>query len=165
MLCCSWLSAGVVEEEKNSRHNGSQFHLRCAKASCGVSRRPGAEEAMMSPSSRTAVERSERSSQSVEQGIGTIFSGGCHWSRCCKVVCRVESLMSKESSSDIVSLVGFARSRMLAAFMLSRRWPIFRVLVCCLSNELRGIYGLRKVDDGVLLVFFYLEAQVVHSAL
>jgi hypothetical protein len=80
---------------------------------------------MMSPSRRTAVERSERSSQSVEQGIGTIFAGGCHWLRCCSVACNDASLVSRESSSAIVWLVGFARSRMLAAFMLSRRWPIF----------------------------------------
>ena len=79
---------------------------------------------MTSPSRRTAVDRSERSSQSVEQGIGTIFSGRCHWLRCCSVACKVASFVSSESSSAIVSLVGFARLRMLDAFMLSRRWPI-----------------------------------------
>ena len=122
--CGSADAAGGGEAEKNSRHRGSQVHFRCARAFCGVSRERGCEDAMTSPSRRTAVDRSERSSQSVEQGIGTIFSGGCHWLRRCSVACNDASFVSSESSSAIVSLVGFARLRMLDAFILSRRWPI-----------------------------------------
>lgn len=59
-----WVSEGEEEGvlvEKNSRHRGSQVHVLSLKAAWGVSCAEGLEDATMSLSRRTAVDRSDRS--------------------------------------------------------------------------------------------------------
>lgn len=117
---------GVVEEswEKNSRQRGSHVHSFPAKAFCGVICCVGLEYLTTSAIRPTAVERSERSRKSVEQGMGVGLDAGCHWERDSRVSCNDTSFFSRKSSSAVLSLVGFARLRISDALVLSSKWPI-----------------------------------------
>lgn len=96
-----------------------------AKACWGVRWAQGFEYLTTSDINPMAVLRSERSRKSVEQGIAVGWAVGCHCLRSASVRCKDESFASRSSRSEVISLVGFARERMMSELsVLSSRWPI-----------------------------------------